>query len=294
MGRIRQAAVTASAASSAHRMPCPALSRGALITHGKPTASTATRTASSRARAGTISNLSWATPAPAHNSRWRALLFAARMAPTGLCGSPHALCHCRGQDEHRGARGDDHVNRVGAGHDPAGAVLRVTRDDGNDRATAQRKSGALAGHDEVQAHPGSYQQEVRCPVGTGRNQKQHAWRRSPAVVGAPVTVSRGEERVGSLFVVGDVDQSGHAQQPRAQQRLDGLPDRQFGQAAALAAPLEPDPDPPVRHADDSHVPSVGGDRRVDLDTEDPADRLGERSRCPAVVVWQARPTSYRG
>ena len=86
--RIRSAAVTASAASSARRTPWLALSEIALTTHGSPTVSAARRMAPAWAAAVMISNLGWGTPAAAHRCRCRALSAAFRTASAGLCGSP--------------------------------------------------------------------------------------------------------------------------------------------------------------------------------------------------------------
>src|SRR5204862_299352 len=80
---------------------------------------------------------------------------------------------------------------------------------------------------------------------------------------APSPFLRGEERLGPRLVVGDVDEPGHLGQAGPQQRLDALPEGDLGQAAALAAAFEADPDPAVGDAGHGHPAVVGGDRRVD-------------------------------
>ena len=85
--RIRRAASTAAAGSSARSTPWLALRDTALTTHGKPIASAACRTPSP---AGARRNDGWGTPAAAQRCRWAALSRAARTASTGLCGRPIA------------------------------------------------------------------------------------------------------------------------------------------------------------------------------------------------------------
>ncbi len=86
--RIRPAAATAPAGSSARRIPWLALSDTALTTHGNPTWTAACRSESSGAVAGTIRNPGWATAARAHWCRCTALSVAAITASTGLCARP--------------------------------------------------------------------------------------------------------------------------------------------------------------------------------------------------------------
>jgi hypothetical protein len=76
-------------------------------------------------------------------------------------------------------------------------------------------------------------------------------------------------------VVGDVDEPGQLGQAGAQQRLDALPERDLGQAAALAAALEADPDPAAGDAGHADPAAVGGDRRVDVGVEDALGRATE-------------------
>ena len=83
--RIRRAASTAAAGSSARSTPWLALRDTALTTHGNPTASAACRTQS---WAGTRRKDGWGRPAAAQRCRWAALSVAARTASTGLCGRP--------------------------------------------------------------------------------------------------------------------------------------------------------------------------------------------------------------
>jgi len=98
-----------------------------------------------------------------------------------------------GQDEHLGVRGDHRRDRPATGDDPVGTALRVAGVNGYDRAAAQRQ-GAVAGDDEIQAHPAGRQQEVGRPVGAGGHQQQHA--RSPRAGGA---WARGYLAVGHRF-----------------------------------------------------------------------------------------------
>src|SRR5258708_25152759 len=88
-------------------------------------------------------------------------------------------------------------------------------------------------------------------------------------------------------MVGDVPQPGHVGKVRPQQRLDALPQRHFGQAAALAATFEPDADPALVHASEGHMTAVRGDHRVDLRIKDSAGPL--RNGPP-----DASPPSPRG
>jgi hypothetical protein len=58
-------------------------------------------------------------------------------------------------------------------------------------------------------------------------------------------------------VLGHVDESGHRGQAGPQHRLDALPEGDLGQAAALAAAFEADPDPAAGHAGHGDPAAVG-------------------------------------